>query len=294
MSKKLCFFTVRDDVTGEYTNVELTAAGALPVEIVGGGGGGPVNWGTILGALADQLDLQAALDAKAGSTHSHAESEVTNLVTDLAAKATPADVAAAVSAHVALPDPHATYQRENEKAAANGYPSLGANTLVPTAQLGGGTANGTTFLRGDQTWATPSGGGGGGLGYVVNVMAASLSTVTDAATYYFGCLAGLAPQTTAQLANVYIPKAGTITAAEIWCRAATAGTAENISVNIRLNNATDTLVATVGAATATRRFSNTALSIPVVVGDRIEIKVVCPSWATNPATMAWGGTIYVE
>ncbi len=70
--------------------------------------------------------------------------------------------ASAVAAHAAAADPHTGYQRESEKAAASGYASLDGNTRVPTAQLGSGTANNTTFLRGDSTWATPAGGGGGG------------------------------------------------------------------------------------------------------------------------------------
>lgn len=39
------------------------------------------------------------------------------------------------------------------KGAASGYAGLNSSTVVPTAQLGSGTANTTTFLRGDSTWA---------------------------------------------------------------------------------------------------------------------------------------------
>lgn len=76
-------------------------------------------------------------------------------------KASTGSVTTAVSAHEAAADPHTGYQKESEKAAANGYASLGADTIVPTAQLGSGAASGTTFLRGDKTWATPAGGSGG-------------------------------------------------------------------------------------------------------------------------------------
>src|SRR5687767_8683338 len=70
-----------------------------------------------------------------------------------------AELQSDAEAHLAAADPHTGYQKESEKSAANGYASLGAGTLVPTAELGSGSASGTTFLRGDQTWATPAGGG---------------------------------------------------------------------------------------------------------------------------------------
>lgn len=61
--------------------------------------------------------------------------------------------------HAAAADPHTAYQRESERAAANGYASLGADILVPQEQLGTGAQDGTKFLRDDGTWQTAPGGG---------------------------------------------------------------------------------------------------------------------------------------
>lgn len=86
------------------------------------------------------------------------------LVVDYAGTAyTLADVAtqAELDAHIAASDPHTGYQKESEKGAANGYASLNSSVLVPTSQLGTGTASSATYLRGDGTWAAVTSGGSG-------------------------------------------------------------------------------------------------------------------------------------
>lgn len=129
-------------------------------------------------------------------------------------------------------------------------------------------------------------------GYTLNVLSLNFNPV-DALTYYFGNNPK-APSNTAATNKVYIRIAAFIKMVEIYCFASTAGTNENISLNIRKNNTTDTLIQTVGVNTTERIFSNTGLNISMSAGDYFEIKMVCPTWATNPATMSFGGYIYLE
>ena len=129
--------------------------------------------------------------------------------------------------------------------------------------------------------------------YSLNFSSLSFDPV-DATTYYFGnqsraasSLAGYSP--------IYIRRSGKIIMAEVTTTGYTAaGTNESISMYIRLNNTTDILIQTVATAATTRVFSNTALNIDVVPGDYIELKMICPTWVTNPAGVALGGYVLIQ
>jgi hypothetical protein len=130
-------------------------------------------------------------------------------------------------------------------------------------------------------------------GYVLTVIADEFGAPVDSATYYFGSIVKVW-STVALYAPVYVPKAGNIKVAYVTWHGGTAGSNENISLYLRLNNTTDTLIQTVGNANGTKLFSNVALNIAVVQGDYFEIKAVCPAWGTNPAAVSLGGQVYIE
>ena len=86
-----------------------------------GGGGGVAAWGEVAGTLSDQIDLQAALDAKSASNHNHdADYDVIG-----AAAAAYAAAASDLSDHEAAANPHPGYLTSAEGDAA--YQPLSAN-----------------------------------------------------------------------------------------------------------------------------------------------------------------------
>jgi hypothetical protein len=115
----------------------------------------------------------------------------------------------------------------------------------------------------------------------------------DSTTYYFGALP-IAPATSGAERRLHVPRAGTITRVDVTSYAKTAGSAESVSLYVRKNDTSDTLVATVSTSANLRYFQASGLSIAVAAGDYIEIKLVCPAWATNPLGVYFAGNAFVK
>jgi hypothetical protein len=132
------------------------------------------------------------------------------------------------------------------------------------------------YLRGDGAWAT--------MPYIIKG-GISVTAPADATTYYGAD--GTANTTLETNSRIYIAIAGTITAAYINAGASgTVGTNETSTLSVRLNNTTDTtLSSAIVLSSGAVAYSNTGLSIPVVVGDFIDVKIVTATWATNPGSI---------
>lgn len=123
---------------------------------------------------------------------------------------------------------------------------------------------------------------------------ADVSNPADAATTYLGNMPRV-PISTEGISRIYMSEAGTITAADIFVYAGgTSGSNEAWSFYVRVNSTTDHLIETVSASTAARRFDNTSLAISLSAGDYFEIKMVNPTWATNPTNVIIGGNVLVK
>jgi len=116
----------------------------------------------------------------------------------------------------------------------------------------------------------------------------------DSTTYYFGSRFTDAMTTSALYYKIYMQRNGILRGLELLCKA-TAGSAEDTELYIRLNNTTDyTITTTLKWNVALQEISKHDLNIPVSQGDFIEFKFITAAWAANPANVVITGTLLQE
>jgi len=113
-------------------------------------------------------------------------------------------------------------------------------------------------------------------------------------TYYGGGAANANSTTTAATKRLYIPKTGTIKSCYGFFNQTASVSGNTGTLNIRLNNTTDTAVGSAQAHnTNPTIYSSTSLSIAVTQGDYIEFKWTCPA-TTAPTNISTSFIIYIE
>lgn len=128
---------------------------------------------------------------------------------------------------------------------------------------------------------------------IIPTITGANSSMTDGATYYWGSSGAFGANSNQGLTRIYnlTGKTITIVAVSTFIRW-TPGTSESASVYLRYNNTTDYLIGTVDGDVQQTELSLTGQSIAWASGDYVEMKMVNPTWATNPSNMNAGGQIH--
>jgi hypothetical protein len=133
-----------------------------------------------------------------------------------------------------------------------------------------------------------------GGGYSLRGTLASATNNPSAGTTYFGGgPLNTAITTTAGVRRLYIPKTGTIKSCYGYFNQTASASGNTGTLNIRLNDTTDTLVGTAAHNVVSTVYSNTGLSIAVTQGNYIEFKWTCPA-TTAPTSILSSFIIYIE
>lgn len=108
----------------------------------------------------------------------------------------------------------------------------------------------------------------------------------DATTYFAGKFGEINPSTTAGI-PVVVSTAGIVIAAYLSVYVSgTLGTTEQATFHLRVNNTTDnTLSSVVQFNAVTQRYNITGLNVAIARGDTLLLKMVMPTWVTNPTAV---------
>lgn len=113
----------------------------------------------------------------------------------------------------------------------------------------------------------------------------TMTAPANSTSYLFATVNNIGASTNANLAKFYVPRACTLVAAYVlFHNSGTLGTAETSTINVRVNNTTDTVISAAVANNAVNtEANNTAMTLGLASGDYLAIKWTTPAWAT-PAT----------
>lgn len=156
-------------------------------------------------------------------------------------------------------------------------------TAVPT--LSGQVLTSTT--AGVMSWASK---------YFTLKFSSISSTPAASTTYYFGSSVDhtFSGNTTAALRQEIVPFACTLRGAGITI-IGVANSTDTFTIYARINNTTDvTLTSSAAVTTTAQYFSANNLTQAIAAGDKIEIKVVTPAWATPPTAVRILVNLYFE
>jgi hypothetical protein len=131
------------------------------------------------------------------------------------------------------------------------------------------------------------------VGYSIPIVSVAAGQPIASTTYYFGADPISSIQTVYAMASVIVLRSGTIRAAFLKARITTPGTAELATHSLRINDATDVLVATGAYNSTVLDVSNLVLNQAVVAGDTVAFKLATPAWVTPPQSVRWEGYIVV-
>lgn len=272
---------------------------------------GSAAWGDITGTLSDQTDLQTALDAKQPldsdlTTIAGLTATTDNFIVSVAsawASRTPAQVKSTLSLNNVDNTSDATKNAASATLTNKTLTSPVISSISNTGTLTLPTSTDTLIGRATTDTLTnktiDATGTGNSITHLgksyVHFMSGLATNPADGSTQYFGgCV--IQSNTTESFYRVYFPTATTIKTAIVGVLKGVAATNENVSVYIRLNATTDTTISTTWQWTTANGWdmvTATGLSIAVGAGEFIAIKIVCPTWSTNPTTIYYQCTLEV-
>lgn len=126
----------------------------------------------------------------------------------------------------------------------------------------------------------------------------SISSPTDATSYHLGVPLGLAATAASGARQETLPFACTLVGYSVTIYAGTAGSNETYSIYVRKNDTTDSSLSSSFVSSSSngvpKYFSANNLNISYAAGDKIEIKIVTPTWGTNPASLVHHVTLYFK